>query len=48
MRRVVAKLVPKLLDFEQQQRRTDIAQELLNDVNEEPKVLKWVINSNET
>ena len=36
MRRVSAKIVPKLLNFDQKNRRMSIAQELLNDVNDDP------------
>ena len=43
MKRVAAKFVPKLLNFEQKQCRISIAQELLNDVNNDPGLLKRVI-----
>lgn len=48
MRRVTVKFVWKLLNFEQKQRRMDIAQELLNDVNDNPEELKWVITGDKT
>ena len=48
MKRVAAKFVPKLLNFEQKQRRISIAQELLNDVNDDPGLLKRVITGDET
>ena len=40
MKRVAAKFVPKLLNFDQKQCRVDIAQELLNEVNNDPELLK--------
>ncbi|EFN70230.1 hypothetical protein EAG_12167, partial [Camponotus floridanus] len=43
-----AKFVPKLLNFDQKQRRVDIAQELLNAVNDDPDLLKRVITGNES
>ncbi|XP_018353100.1 PREDICTED: putative uncharacterized protein FLJ37770 [Trachymyrmex septentrionalis] len=42
MKRVAAKFVPKLLNFDQKQRRVDIAQEL-NEINNDPDLLKTVI-----
>ncbi|XP_046964592.1 uncharacterized protein LOC124533404 [Vanessa cardui] len=48
MKRVAAKFVSKLLNFEQKQRRISIAQELLNDVNNDPDLLKRVITGDET
>ena len=48
MKRVAAKFVPKLLNFDQKQRRVDIAQELLNEVNNDPELLKTVITGDET
>ncbi|XP_046975163.1 protein GVQW3-like [Vanessa cardui] len=48
MKRVAAKFVPKLLNFKQKQRRISIAQELLNDVNNDPDLLKRVITGDET
>jgi len=47
MKRVAAKFVPKLLNFDQKQRRVDIAQEL-NEVNNDPDLLKTVITGDET
>ncbi|KYN11406.1 hypothetical protein ALC57_16419 [Trachymyrmex cornetzi] len=43
MTRVSAKFVPKLLNFDQKQRRMNIAQDMLNDVNDDPDLLKRVI-----
>ncbi|XP_025262344.1 laccase-15 [Camponotus floridanus] len=43
MQRVAAKFVSKLLNFDQKQRRVDIAQELLNAINDDPDLLKRVI-----
>jgi len=40
MKRVTAKFVPKLLNFEQKQRRMEIAQESLNEVNNDAELLK--------
>ncbi|XP_018339114.1 PREDICTED: uncharacterized protein LOC108746691 [Trachymyrmex septentrionalis] len=48
MKHVAAKFVPKLLNFDQKQRRVDIAQELLNEVNNDPELLKTVITGDET
>lgn len=48
MKRVATKFVPKSLNFEQKQRRISIAQELLNDVNDDPDLLKRVITGDET
>lgn len=48
MKRAAAKIVPKLLNFEQKQRRMDIAQELLNIVNDDPDFLKNVITGDES
>lgn len=45
---VAAKYVPKLLNFNKKQCRKDVAQELLNEVNNNPKLLKEVITSDET
>ena len=39
MRRVSAKVVPKLFNFDQKNRRMSIAQELLNDVNDDLDLL---------
>ena len=35
MKRVAAKFLPKLLNFEQKQRRMEVAQESLNEVNDD-------------
>ena len=40
--------VPKLLNFEQKQRRMDIAQETLTTFNDDPDLLKKVITGNES
>ena len=48
MRRVSAKFVPKLLNFDQKNRRMTIAQEMLNEVNEDPDFLKRVITGYES
>ncbi|XP_025262232.1 protein GVQW3-like [Camponotus floridanus] len=48
MQRVAAKFVPKLLNFDQKQRRVDIAQELLNAVNDDPDLFKRVITGDES
>ena len=43
MKSAAAKIVPKLLNFEQQQRRMDIAQEMLTTFNDNPDLLKKVM-----
>jgi len=48
MKRVSAKFVPKLLNFDQKSRRMSISQEMLNDVNDDPDLLKKVITGDET
>ena len=48
MRREAAKFVPKLLNFKQKQRRTDIAQEMLTTFNDDADLLKKVITSDES
>jgi len=48
MTRVSAKFVSKLLNFDQKQRRMNIAQDMLNDVNDDPDLLKRVITGDET
>ena len=48
MRRVSAKFVPKLLNFDQKNRRMTIAQEILNGVNEDPDFLKRIITGDES
>ena len=45
---VAAKFVPKLLNFDQKIRRTTIAQEMLNDVNDDSDLLKRVITGEES
>ncbi|XP_029176177.1 protein GVQW3-like [Nylanderia fulva] len=47
MTRVSAKFVPKL-NFDQKQRRMNIGQDMLNDVNDDPDLLKRVITGDET
>ena len=48
LRRVAAKFVPKLLNFDQKTRRMTIAQGMFNDVNDDPDLLKKVITGNES
>ncbi|PNF20350.1 Mariner Mos1 transposase [Cryptotermes secundus] len=48
MKRVAAKFVPKLLNFEQKQRRMEVAQESLKEVNDDAELLKRVITGDET
>ena len=48
MKRVAVKFVPKLLNFDQKNCRMSIAQELLNDVNDDSDLLKRVITGDET
>lgn len=48
MKRVTARLIPKLLNFEQRQRRISIAQKFLKDINDDPDLLKKVITVDET
>ena len=48
LKRVAAKLVPKLLNFDQKTRRMTIAQEMLNDVNDDSDLLKRVITGDES
>ena len=43
-----AKFVPKLLNFEQKQRRIEVAQESFNKVNDDAELLKRIITGNET
>ena len=47
LKRVAAKFVPKLLNSDQKTSRMTIAQEILNDVNDDPDLLKTGIISNE-
>ena len=46
MKRSTAKIVPKLLNFEQKERR--IAQEMLTMFNDDPDLLKKVITGDES
>ena len=46
--RATAKIIPKLLNFKQKQRRMDIAQEMFTTVNEDPDLLKKVIIGDES
>ncbi|XP_037909777.1 protein GVQW3-like [Hermetia illucens] len=48
MRRVAAKFVSKLLNFDQKNRHMGFAQELLNDVNDGPDMLKRVISGDKS
>lgn len=48
MERVAPKFIPKLLNFDQKQRRVDIIQALLNEIENNSYLLKWVITGNET
>ena len=41
-------IVPKLLNFEQKQRRIDIAQVILTTYNDEPYLLKKIITGDES
>ena len=43
-----AKFVPKLLNFEQKQRRMEVAQKPLNEVNGDEELLKRIITGDET
>ena len=47
MKRAAAKIVPKLLNFEQKQRGMDIAQEILTMFNDDPDLHKKVIIDDE-
>ena len=40
IKRAAAKIVPKLLNFEQKQRRMDISQDMLTMLNDDPDLLK--------
>ena len=48
LKRVAAKFVPKLLNFDHKTRRMTIAQEMLNDVNDDPDLLKKVVTALKT
>ena len=43
IKRAAAKIFPKLLNFEQKQRRINIAQDMLTTFNDDPDLLKMVI-----
>ena len=47
LKRVATKFVPKLLNFDQKTRRMTIAEEMLNDVNDDPDLPKKVITGDE-
>ena len=47
MKRVAAKFVKKLLNFEQKQRRMEVAQESLNEVNGDAELLKRIKTGDE-
>ena len=48
MKRVAAKFVPKLLNFEQIQRRMEVVQKSLNEVNDDAELLKCIIKGDKT
>ena len=48
MKRAAAKIVTKLLNFEQKQHCLDIAQEMLTTFNDDPELLKEVISGDES
>ncbi|XP_065645413.1 protein GVQW3-like [Hydra vulgaris] len=48
IKRVVAKFIPKLLNFDQKNNCMNIAKELLNDVNDDPSLPKRFITGDET
>ena len=45
---LVSKIVPKLLNFEQKQRRMDIAQEMLTKFNDDPDLLRKIKTGDES
>jgi len=47
MKRVAPKFVPKLLNFEQKQRRVEVSQESLNEVSNDPELLKHIMTGDE-
>ena len=47
MKRAAAKIVQKLLTYEQKQRRMDIVLEMLTTFNDDPELLKKVITCDE-
>ena len=48
LKSVAPKFVPKLLNIDQKTRRVNIAQEMLNDVNDDPDLLKRVITGDKS
>ncbi|XP_068620627.1 histone-lysine N-methyltransferase SETMAR-like [Battus philenor] len=48
MRRFAAKIVPKLLNFDQKQHRMNIANEMLESVRDDPNLLQRVITGDES
>ena len=48
MKYAAAKIVPKLLNFEQKQRRMDIAQEMLTTFNDDSDMFKKVTAGDES
>ena len=48
MKRAAAKIVKKLLNFKQKKRCRDLAQQMLTKFNEDPELLKNVINDDES
>ena len=48
MKRAATKIVPKLLNFEQKQRRKDMAKEMLTTSNDDLDMLKKFITGNES
>ena len=48
MKRKAAKIVPKLLNFEQKVRRMDIAQEMLSTFNDDPDLLIKIVIDDES
>ena len=48
MKRAAAKIVPKLLNFEQKQRRMDIAKAMLTTFNDDPDLLKKATTGDES
>ena len=48
LKRVAAKFVPNLLNFDQKTRLMTIVQEMLNDVNDDPDLLKKVVTGDKS
>ena len=48
MKRAAAKSIPKLQNFQQKQRRMNIAQEMLTPFHDDPELLKKVITGDES